>query len=104
MFSHQTPAHLQAQIIRTSKLWFLGFGVKLIFTSQQFSLKKGHKQVSVPYSLFLYATVERRFFRGTTLVVHAHNMKTTRFRMTKRQAVKVSHLINANANHLSQPE
>lgn len=55
--------------LRTSFLWWLGFGFFLNFENGVIRVKKGYRSVSMRRSDIKGVRVERRFFRGHTLVI-----------------------------------
>lgn len=94
MFTRQPLQEEYCSVQRTSRLWFLGFGMKIKFLYGVMSLRKGWKMVTISYNDVRGVHTERRFFRGHTLVVNTHT-KPVRFRMTKRQAIQAMHFIQA---------
>ena len=101
MFNFQHLPDSQPKVVRTSKLWWLGFGMKLMFFTNEFTVRKGWKQRTFLYSAVHYVTIDRRFFRGTTLVIRCNYEKPVYFKMTKRQARKAKQYIDAQITHHS---
>lgn len=99
MFQYNPAPHTVSNTHRTSKLWFLGFGMKIITLPQSVHLKKGHRSITVNVNDIAGVHTERRFFRGHTLIVNIQYGKPLRFRMTKRQAQKAQLLIASHVAH-----
>lgn len=97
MFKFQNDFEELMKVVHTSKLWWLGFGMKLTFMPNSFKARKGWKMIVISYSDLLSVQVQRRFFRGYTLVLQTHT-KPIYFRMGKRGAFKAQQFILAHKN------
>lgn len=87
--------------MKTSILWFLGFGAFLKSEGRELHIRKGSKKMVIDYLDLKRARTERRMFRGHTLVLSLETShKPVYFRMSQRQATRAKHWIEAQQTHI----
>jgi hypothetical protein len=80
--------------LRTSPLWWLGFGMTLKHENEELFIRKSFRKAFVNDSDLISVRIERRMFRGWTLVIETIS-KPIYFRMSKRQARKAKNFIES---------
>lgn len=87
--------------MKTSKLWWIGFGMYLKTEGRELLLRKGSRKLVVDFLDLKRVRIERRFFRGHTLVISLETAhKPIYFRMSKRGAKKAKLWIEAQQTHI----